>query len=763
MTASTVWDGVRDAYIPSDTLDIHPSVQFHDEVDEVDVFLFEILRHNLWTINDEHGATLKKVSGSPIASNAEDFQTALLTENAEFVYFGPRVQLLSAQADLAIKWTLENRSSNPGINDGDMYLCNDPWVGASHQSDVSVLCPVFWDDKIFCWVANALHQYDLGGTTAGGFSPDAENVFMESVCVPPVKIYENGELRSDVVDFYLRHSRMPDLVALDLRAQVASCNVASTRIQELARRYGPGVVKGAMRKIIDDCEQVVARRIEQLPDGVFRARSYAEVALPGDRGLYPLEMQIEKRGSKLIFSMEGTADQVGALNVAYSSWRGAVLGTVNPLLAYDQLYASGGLVRCIELRPTPGTMLCASRPASVAMTQVSTLIACALCSRALSTAMLASPELARHAFAPSAGSTFPVNALEGIDQRGKPFGTFMLDPMLGGLGAFSFRDGIDTGGVSWAPRSLAPNIEDNEQQFPILYLYRREWQDSGGAGRWRGGNSGEAAYVAHGTDAINQATAASGMAVATSEGVLGGLAASPSRFRYVERSDVRAAFASGRVPATLEEISGDHGFSGPKEKGRVQGPDDVRELAWCAAGGMGDPLERNPDLVARDVERGAVSASWAERTYGVIVRSGDVDVAATEQQRDAIRQARAAGSVAPAEPGAGLMPEAGTERVVQIWDVLEISYDEGAEPVIGCASCRTVLSTPGHGYRDGCSIRESPMAKALPHMEDTPQFVDDDVVYREFFCPGCQRLLSSEIARSGDAILVDIEVATPFT
>ena len=166
------FDGVNHPYVPPAVLRISPKLKLHREWDqEVDPITYEVVRHNLWQINEEHGATIQRLSGSPVAMYALDLNPSLLTEDAEFVYFGPYMQYMSGVTDTQVKWTLENRSDNPGISEGDMFLANDPWVGAAHQQDVMLLCPVFWEGELFCWVTNCLHQYDIGGITPGMISP----------------------------------------------------------------------------------------------------------------------------------------------------------------------------------------------------------------------------------------------------------------------------------------------------------------------------------------------------------------------------------------------------------------------------------------------------------------------------------------------------------------------------------------------------------------------------------------------------------------
>ena len=168
--------------------------------------------------------------GEQLQADVRDLGFFLLDEKGDFVFFGPFLQYLSSAIGSAVKWTLENRSENPGIHDGDIFLTNDPWIGATHQSDVALFAPVFWKGELFCWVGNSLHQWDLGGTSPGGFNPQAADVFWESGCIPPIKIVEKGVLRRDLEEEYLRRSRVPQLVALDLRAEMAGCNVGRERM-----------------------------------------------------------------------------------------------------------------------------------------------------------------------------------------------------------------------------------------------------------------------------------------------------------------------------------------------------------------------------------------------------------------------------------------------------------------------------------------------------------------------------------------------------
>ena len=152
----------QNPYVPGPELQYSAKLKLHSDYEpDIDPITFEVIRHALWNINEEHGATIQRVSGSPVAMYALDLNPTIMTEDAEFVYVGPYMQYMSGVADTQVKWILQYRSDNPGIADGDMFLSNDPWVGAPHQQDVMLICPIFWEGELFAWITNCLHQYDL--------------------------------------------------------------------------------------------------------------------------------------------------------------------------------------------------------------------------------------------------------------------------------------------------------------------------------------------------------------------------------------------------------------------------------------------------------------------------------------------------------------------------------------------------------------------------------------------------------------------------
>jgi len=747
-----VFDGREMGYVPPKVLRIAPALKLHRKAAAaIDPVTYEVVRHALWHVNEEHGATIQRISGSPVAMYALDLNPSILSEDGEFIYFGPYMQYMSGVTDTQVKWILEYRSENPGIRDGDMFLANDPWVGAAHQQDVMLICPVFWKGELFCWVTNCLHQYDIGGITPSSFCGSAENAFEEGICIPPVKIIENNEIRRDIEELYLRSSRKPQAVALDFRAQLAGNITARDRIHALIERYGPAVVKGVMRRILDNSERAFVAKLARLPDGVWRERTYVECCRPGDRRTHRVMLTLRKRGNRLVFDNEGTAPQDGAMNATYSGWRGSILVAVNQLLCWDQYFAIGGALRHIDFDPSPGTFNCANFPASVSTAPVQAMeISLYPAYNVLGKMMYSDPAMRGDIMCIGGTSQWPATIFRGLDQWGERYGYLLVDPIGGAIGAFAGADGINTGGQSRTPICKLPNVEHTEQTFPLLFLYRKEVVDSGGAGKWRGGLSAESCFIPHRTDGITHDTLSSGNATPTAPGMMGGYPGSVNVYKFKTGTDVREALARRTVPGDIAEVNGCDVTLQLRQENFRQEPDDVYAVLWSAAAGFGDPLERDPQRVLEDVvEQRAVSPRAARELYGVVVEGDRLDEAATTALRQSMRERRRNGRAA-------VRILAGKE-LAHVTANLAVRRADGALHY-ACMKCAADLGPLKSSYKESCVREDADVQAANPNIGDWRRYIDDRPVFRQFFCPGCGALVENEVARADDPPLRDIEL-----
>ncbi|ANN16076.1 hydantoinase [Amycolatopsis orientalis] len=715
--------------LPS-SLDVHSVTR--DQIDTLDPLTYEVVRHRLWSVTDEMGEALKRMSGSPIVTDANDFDFAISDELGQEVQVGLYNTMLVGAVDLAIYWTLNNRAVNPGIEAGDMFLCNDPWVGGGlHQNDVIVYQPVFHDGKLFAWTSAIAHQPDLGGVGLGSFSPAAEDVFSESLPTPPVKVVRGGQLQRDVADLWVRRSRVPMLVGLDLRAKIGANNVGAERLHALIEQYGADTVKAVMKRMMSDAENRLRDKLSALPDGSWSATGYQDQSHEGDRNLHKITVTTTKTGDHLTFDFTGTDPQAGVINCTYAGMRGGVMLAVLPILAGDIPWSAGGLMRCFDLVTEEGTINNATFPAAVGRGPIGPAwLTGSLVAECLSRMLDRDLELGKNVQATCCG-TWDTAVIAGLDERGEvpaPFLSIIMEPMAGGYGARPDADGIDTGGLFCIPMGRVPDVEMTEFLYPVLTLWRREVPDSGGPGRHRGGLGASIAMTPHGTSIpMGLVLASAGKAVAQNTGLAGGHPGNSGLDVVARRSRVASLFAEGRMPSTLDEVSDTlEPCQNYASSYLAQG--EVFAMTWQGGGGYGDPLTRAPDAVARDLREYKITEAAAAEVYGVVLSEGVVDPAATSAERVRRREDRRIRSGLPTVP-LGKTDLTGARR-------LDDNLVEPADGGLACGHCGERLRTADG--EPAVAVHEGPATDAGPQIIATAaDYVDAPVVFRQYCCPSC--------------------------
>jgi N-methylhydantoinase B len=527
---------------------------------------------------------------------------------------------------------------------------------------------------------------------------------------------------------------------------------ARDRILRLIKRYGPEVVKGVMKRILDTSERAFLDKLKRLPDGVWRDRTYVECCRPGDRRTHQVMLTLRKQGNRLVFENEGTAPQDGAMNATFSGWRGAIMVALNQLLCWDQYFAIGGALRHVEFDPTPGTFNCATFPASVSTAPVQAMeISLYPAYNVLSKMLFSDPRMREDIMCIGGTSQWPATIFRGMDQWGEKYGYLLVDPIGGAIGAFSTGDGISNGGQSRTPICRLPNVEHNEQSFPLLVLYRKEVVDSGGAGRWRGGLSAETCFIPHRTQVITHDTLSSGNAIPTSTGMMGGYPATVNVYKFKRDTDIRERLDRREMIGDFAEVQGTHAELQLRQENFPQHLPDVYSVIWTAAGGFGDPLERDPERVYKDVvENRAVSRDAARAIYGVVVTADEkLDIEATRRLRAERRDAHRRRD--------GAVRTLTGKLIAQITDNLAVRKDNGTLHTC-CAKCAADLGPVRENYKDHAVRVDDEIAASNPNVGDWKRYIDERPVFRQFFCPGCGALLENEIAREGDPVLCDIEL-----
>lgn len=728
---------------------------------DLDPITFEVLRHRLWAINDEQGLVAIRMSGSPASYESRDFNSSLMTADGQALFIGVDVARLSASLDHVVRTVMERFGEDPGVRDGDMFITNDPWAGAVHMNDIAVVTPIFWDDQLVAWTGIVMHEMDVGGPVPGGFSVGAKDVFGEPPLIPPLKLMEGEKIRPDVEAMVLRNTRTRQSNALGVRARIGAQLQARQRLRDVIEQYGLDAFLAAQRGILRHAQESFARRMWALPDGVFTERLYLDHDGQENR-FYPIALKMTKSGDHLTFDFTGTAPQApGIVNCTYSGLEGGIYSSILPMLCFDMPWAVGALRDHVTIISKRGTINNAEEGAAVSS---ATVAACWMTSnvvnRALGRLLACSDEYKEEAQACSYPG-YPGYTISGQKEPGKPLTAVLMDSGCGGLGARSTSDGVDSGGTLASPRIGIANVEVNERLYPILQVYRKHCEDSGGPGKYRGGVGIEYLNIAHKNPVpVEETVFGHGKSQPAAEGIFGGYPPSIHGHLMLNDTDILDQFASGRVPRSLSEISyGELVNLQAKTRSRLDG----RSAHICntaGGGGYGDPLERNPAWVVEDVRRRVCSAEVAREIYGVVLAADGhgFDAGATEVRRREIRAER----LAQGQPVGPILNEAtppardaGTaaQKLSLIATSLRITRDEQAH--ITCENCGHCFGKAAVDPKLGAAMRERAITAASP--VNRFGWVDG-IVLREYFCPGCATLFSVDVQLRDEPVRIDMEL-----
>jgi N-methylhydantoinase B len=351
------------------------------------------------------------------------------------------------------------------------------------------------------------------------------------------------------------------------------------------------------------------------------------------------------------------------------------------------------------------------------------------------------------------GGTSLAPTFAGLNERGIMTVNGETSHFAMGCGARTFSDGVDSGGIIVNTTASIPPIETVEAEFPILYLFRRQTTDSGGAGKYRGGVGAGVAVVPWAAGGpLESAFGGTGAEVPNAYGLAGGMPGGAAKYVRYTGSSIPEQLASGKLlPAYVEELDGKANVTYLKHS-RAPFPIDMIEYhCWQGGGGYGDPLERDPAMVAVDVRNRIVSERVARDIYGVILADGQAGAEATRKQRESIRRER----LARARPGkdvfssvgdAGAPPievakQANASGRVFFGDLLD--FDFRADEV-RCMQCKTILGHACADFRLGCMVEEAAVTRAGPGRGE--DYDAGRILLRISYCPGCGRQLDTEVA-----------------
>jgi N-methylhydantoinase B len=564
------------------------------ETGRVDPISLEVARTRLEAVVEEMGAKMLRTAHSSIFYESRDFSVALLDRDGSLIAMGQYIPHHQGGMQAALKSILEERGLGE-MRPGDIYLTNDAYRGGTHTADFNLFMPVFVGDELVLFCGATAHQIDIGGMVLGAYCVGATSVYQEGIRFPRIKAGEAGEFFDDFIRTFQINVRMPQQQTGDLAAMLASLKVAVNSVPGIIGQYSIHEFRRIVNEILDMSQRLAQAEIERIPDGVYRYSDSIDHDGVNDR-LFKIEVALTIRGSEASVDFTGTDPQAdGFINASYSNTVAACYAAF--ILFLDPMIPrNSGFFRPIHVIAPPGTLVNPSPPAPIggSTTEVGGRVYDVVIG-ALS-----------KAWKEKALGTWSMMWLGVFNsgthpETGQLFIQAMLDGLGTGGGARTARDGLNATCIA-ASNVLIPNVEIEEELFPVRYLRREIKIDTGGPGKFRGGCALE--------------TEIEFLADCDST-ILG------SRFKNSRPQGIHGGKHGG--PSIAYSISSEGAVTEypPKITGLRFKKGDRLVIRACGGGGLGDPLQRERWRIEEDIRLGYVSPEGAARDYGYFAKAGN--------------------------------------------------------------------------------------------------------------------------------------------
>jgi N-methylhydantoinase B len=555
---------------------------------KIDPILLSVYARTFRSITDEMSISMEKTTRSPILCEAKDFVTGLYDGEGNMLEQTENLPILAFSLAPVCKYI--RKYFGDDLHPGDVIFHNDVFSLGNQNNDVAVYKPIFVDGKLVAWTAVKGHQADIGGNVAGGYNPNATEVWQEALRIPPVKVVEKGKLRKDVWDLIFANIRF-DIVQHDMKAEMGACTVGERRMLELLAKYGLESYEAHKLALFDATRKMMEAEILKIPNGRYTGEGYVFYDGRHEGSKFTIRVDIEVKDRHIRFDYSRTDAQTnGFVNGTFTSSASATILTllqmVNPDIPHNE-----GMVQPIEIIIPEGTILNASYPKA-------TTFGNHLCPpnadaiiRALAPAI---PDRV------TAGWNNLLSSLTtGIDsEKNEKYVDIGFMGMKGGSGGMLGTDGYDhIGMIDASGGVLDQDYEMFEQQTPHRLLKHEYVCDSAGPGQWRGG-LGIETYFEIGSEDTQLVTFGDG----NFEPAFGLFGGGEGTLNIIELT-----YPDGRhvVPKNKELIMG-------VPKGTL-----YHQLAG-GGGGYGDPKKRDREALRQEVRNGVISEQKARDVYGLI-------------------------------------------------------------------------------------------------------------------------------------------------
>jgi N-methylhydantoinase B len=528
---------------------------------------------------DELAATLKRTSFSTVVRDVNDYATAIFDARARLLAQSPEsTPGLCGPLGNMLRCMLADHPTQT-LRPGDTIIGNNPWQASGHHNDITVATPVFHERTLIGFTVSCCHHVDIGGRRA---TTESRDNYEEGLRIPNLKIFREGELNEDVMAFIRANVRSPETVVGDLRAQFAANHVGAQRLAGICRERGWRDLQPLSDEIIARSERLAREAIRTIPDGVYRHAQQIDVE--GGHEV-TLAVAVSIAGDSIDIDFGGSSPQIPtAINCTLTYTASYTTFAVNCMLDLPVSMNEGTLAP-ITIRADAGSILNCTHPApTFGRTSVGNFLVEVVYSAL-------APAVPERVLAGAGSTPMWGQYLFGKQQDGRRFAP--LNCINGGLGARPDRDGVSC--LTFPVNVGNAPAEVIESDVPVLVRKRALWRDSAGPGRFRGGFGQEFEVEVLGGDL----------------GPDGDIVTSFRAGRF--KHPVAGILGGGDAPRGELTVNGEAQASGLQ---RNLVPGDVFLCRAPGGAGLGDPRERDPAAVARDLEEDLISEDYARRHHG---------------------------------------------------------------------------------------------------------------------------------------------------
>jgi N-methylhydantoinase B len=567
---------------------------------DIDPVRFEVMRNALLAITEEMGATLRRAAYSTNIKTRGDFSCAFFDRDLRTI-----AQAFAQPSHLgSLAHIVPHAIKTYGVEHlepGDGILINDPYLGGVHLNDITLITPVFDQQRIFGYVANIAHHVDVGGGAPGSIGVSHE-IYQEGLVIPPVRFVKDGQIDRDLFAMIRANFRGTREITGDFRAQTAANRLGVQRLSALLQQHGATELDRYLDEILRYTERRTVAALTQFPDGRFTAESYMDGDGVRDEPIKLVATVHIDHGHMQVDLTQCDAQCPAPTNATFAQTYSGVVYVLKCLIDAD-IPVNDGFYRLVDIRTRPGSVVAARHPAAVAAGWEVAMQLCDLLFKALSV------PLPDRVLAGTKGCICNI-AFGGINPATEEYFTY-YETIAGGYGATLRNDGMDAVQAHFQNTENAP-VEETEASYPVRILRYELIDDSEGAGHHRGGLGIRRDYTF--PDHTPSFSILSDKALYAPWGLFGGGAARAAH--YILNPETESRVLPSKITLRLR-------------------PGDIISVQTPGGGGCGMPWQRPVSEVAEDVAAGKISVRRAREAYGVVVHPETyvVDEAATQVQR----------------------------------------------------------------------------------------------------------------------------------